>query len=61
MECRDRDRRQPRALLYYERMEDTQSASPVIAIEKVSGAIGVSGVTADQDEQVAKAGLEGLK
>ena len=94
------------ALVYYERMDDTQSASPVIAIEKarsaamfrrptramedtvnkgrtsflgiplatpvtgglpivmagkIAGGIGVSGVTSDQDEQVAKAGLEGLK
>ena len=94
------------ALVYYERMDDTQSASPVIAIEKarsaamfrrttrvmedtvnkgrtsflgtpqatpitgglplvvggkIIGAIGVSGVTSDQDEQVAKAGLDGLK
>jgi len=94
------------ALVYYERMDDTQSASPLIAIEKarsaamfrratramedtvnkgrtsflgiplatpiagglpivvggkIAGGIGVSGVTSDQDEQVAKAGLEGLK
>jgi glc operon protein GlcG len=94
------------SLVYYERMDDTQSASPVIAIEKarsaamfrrstramedtvnkgrvsflgipvatpitgglpiivggkVIGGIGVSGVTSDQDEQVAKAGLEGFK
>ena len=94
------------ALVYYERMDDTQSASPVIAIEKarsaamfrratremqdavnkgnpaflgipgatpvaggvpiiasgkIIGAIGVSGVTSDQDEQVAKAGLEAVK
>ena len=94
------------ALVYYERMDDTQSASPVIAIEKarsaamfrrstramedtvnkgrtsflgipqatpitgglplvvggkIIGAVGVSGVTSDQDEMVAKAGLEGLK
>jgi uncharacterized protein GlcG (DUF336 family) len=94
-------------LVYYEKMEDTQTASPLIAIEKartsamfrrptrvlqdginkggspsllglsgatpvagglpifmggkVSGAIGVSGVTSDQDEQIAKAGLEGVK
>ena len=93
-------------LVYYERLDDTQSASPVIAIEKarsaamfrrptrvfedgvakgrvallgltgatpitgglpiisggkIIGAIGVSGVTSDQDEQVAKAGLEALK
>ena len=94
------------ALVYYERMDDTQSASPVIAIEKarsaamfrrptrvmedtvnkgrtsflgipqatpitgglpivvagkIIGAVGVSGVTSDQDEQVAKAGLDGMK
>jgi glc operon protein GlcG len=94
------------ALVYYERMDDTQTASPVIAIEKarsaamfrrptrvmedmvnkgrvsflgipgatpitgglpimvggkVIGGIGVSGVTSDQDEQVAKAGLVGFK
>ena len=94
------------ALVYYERMDDTQTASPVIAIEKarsaamfrrptremedmvnkgrvsflgipvatpitgglpimvggkVIGGIGVSGVTSDQDEQVAKAGLDGFK
>jgi glc operon protein GlcG len=94
------------ALVYYQRMDDTQSASPVIAIEKarsaamfrrptramedtvnkgraaflgmplatpitgglpivsggkIAGAIGVSGVTSDQDEQVAKAALDGFK
>jgi len=94
------------ALVYYERMDDTQSASPLIAIEKarsaamfrrstrvmedtvnkgrmsflgiplatpitgglpilvggkIIGAIGVSGVTSDQDEMVAKAGLDGMK
>jgi uncharacterized protein GlcG (DUF336 family) len=27
---------------------------------KIAGAIGVSGVTSDQDEQIAKAGLEGV-
>ena len=93
-------------LVYFERMDDTQTASPVIAIEKarsaamlrrptramedmvnqgraaflglpgatpiigglpiivggkVIGGIGVSGVTSDQDEQVAKAGLDGFK
>ena len=93
-------------LVYYERLDDTQTASPTIAIEKarsaamfrratremedtvnkgrpaflgipgatpitgglpiiaggkIIGAIGVSGVTSDQDEQVAKAGLEALK
>ena len=94
------------SLVYYERMEDTQSASPHIAVEKaktaamyrrptrvfedgvnkgrpsvlglpgaipiagglpivvsgkIAGGIGVSGVTADQDEQIAKAGLDGFK
>ncbi len=93
-------------LVYYERLDDTQTASPLIAVEKarsaamfrrttremedtvnkgrpaflgipgatpisgglpiitggkIIGGIGVSGVTSDQDEQVAKAGLEGLK
>ena len=93
-------------LVYYERLEDTQSAGPNIAIEKartaamfrrpskafedgiaggrnallglpgatpitgglpiisggkVIGGIGVSGMTSDQDEQIAKAGLEALK
>jgi uncharacterized protein GlcG (DUF336 family) len=94
------------ALVYYERMDDTQSASPVIAVDKartaamfrrptrvledgvnkgrpsvlglpgatpitgglpimiggkVAGGVGVSGVTSDQDEQIAKAGLDGMK
>ena len=93
-------------LVYYEKMDDTQTASATIAIEKartaaayrrpsraledainkgrpsalnlsgvmpiagglpvtsggkIVGAIGVSGGTADQDEQVAKAGAETLK
>jgi uncharacterized protein GlcG (DUF336 family) len=93
------------ALLYFERMEDTQWASNDIAIGKarsaatyrrptrafadainkgspstatlgaiyaspggvpifvdgkVTGAVGVSGVTGDQDEQCAKAGLSGM-
>jgi glc operon protein GlcG len=34
---------------------------PIIAGGKIIGAIGVSGVTSDQDEQVAKAGLDGMK
>jgi glc operon protein GlcG len=34
---------------------------PIMIGGKIAGAIGVSGVTSDQDEQVAKAGLEGLK
>ncbi len=93
-------------LLYYEMMDDTQTSSAVIAIEKarsaamfrrptrvmedvvnkgrpaflgipgatpitgglpivvdgkIIGAVGVSGVTSDQDEQCSKAGLEGMK
>lgn len=92
-------------LVYFEKMDDTQSASVNIAIEKaktsgmfrrpsrvfeegvakgrvallglsgampitggvpiiiggkVVGGIGVSGVTSDQDEQIAKAGLAGM-
>jgi len=94
-------------LVYYERIDDTQSASPLIAIEKartsamfrrptkvftdavakggggvalmglpgvtpntggvpiysggkIVGGIGVSGVTGDQDEQIAKAGAGAL-
>jgi len=34
---------------------------PVVVDGKIIGGIGVSGVTADQDEQVARAGLDGLK
>lgn len=34
---------------------------PVVVDGKITGGIGVSGVTADQDEQVARAGLDGLK
>ena len=34
---------------------------PIVAGDKIVGAIGVSGVTSDQDEQVAKAGLEAVK
>ncbi|HYH42077.1 MAG TPA: heme-binding protein [Burkholderiales bacterium] len=93
------------SLVYYERMNNTQSASARIAVDKASaasmyrrptrafvdaiaktgpatmtlpgvvaspggvpifsagkiiGAVGVSGVTGDQDEQCAKAGLAGL-
>ena len=93
-------------LVYYEMMDDTQSASAAIAIEKartaamfrrpsrafeeaigkgrnavlglplatpitgglpifvagkIVGGVGVSGVASDQDEQVAKAGLDGAK
>jgi glc operon protein GlcG len=93
------------SLVYFERIEDTQNASPEIAIMKakaaatyrrptrafldainktgpatmtlpgvvaspggvpimvggkVTGAVGVSGVTGDQDEQCAKAGLAGM-
>jgi uncharacterized protein GlcG (DUF336 family) len=93
-------------LVYYERLDDTQTASPNIAVEKartaamfrrpsrafekavadgrvaviglpgatpitgglpivsggrVIGGVGVSGVTSDQDEQIAKAGVDALK
>lgn len=93
-------------LVYYERLDDTQTASPTIAVEKarsaamfrratremqdgvnkgnpaflgipgatpiagglpitvggkIIGGVGVSGVTSDQDEQIAKAGLEAVK
>jgi uncharacterized protein GlcG (DUF336 family) len=93
------------ALVYYEKLDDTQTASPAIAIEKarssamfrrptramenviaqgrvaflgipgatpitgglpivtggkIIGGIGVSGVTSDQDEVVAKAGVDAL-
>lgn len=93
-------------LVYYERLDDTQTASPAIAVEKarsaamfrrpsrafedgvakgrvailglpgatpitgglpivaggkIIGGIGVSGVTSDQDEQIARAGLDGFK
>jgi glc operon protein GlcG len=92
-------------LVYYERLDDTQTSSPQIAVEKartaamfrrpsraledasktrvavlglpgstpitgglpivvdgkIIGGVGVSGVTSEQDEQVAKAGLDGLK
>ena len=94
------------SLVYYERMNNTQSASAKIAVDKASaaamyrrptrawvdvisktgpaamtlpgvvaspggmpifsggrviGGVGVSGVTGDQDEQCAKAGLAGMK
>ena len=93
------------SLVYYEKLDDTQTASPTIAIEKarssamfrrptramenviaqgrvaflgipgatpitgglpiviggkIIGGIGVSGVTSDQDEVVAKAGVDSL-
>jgi glc operon protein GlcG len=34
---------------------------PIVAGGKIIGGIGVSGVTSDHDEQVARAGLDGLK
>ena len=34
---------------------------PIVMNGKIGGAIGVSGVTSDQDEQIAKGGLDGLK
>jgi glc operon protein GlcG len=33
---------------------------PIVVGGKITGAVGVSGVTADQDEEVAKAGLSGM-
>jgi glc operon protein GlcG len=33
---------------------------PIFADGKVIGAVGVSGVTGDQDEQCAKAGIAGM-
>ena len=92
-------------LVYFERLDDTQTAGPAFAVEKartaamfrrptrtledtsktrvavlsfpgatpvtgglpivvdgkIIGGIGVSGVTSDQDEQIARAGLDGLK
>jgi glc operon protein GlcG len=92
-------------LVYYERLDDTQTAGPNIAIEKartaamfrrpsrafedasktrvailglpgvtpiagglpivvdgkIVGGIGVSGMTAEEDEQIARAGVDGLK
>jgi uncharacterized protein GlcG (DUF336 family) len=92
-------------LVYYERLDDTQTSGPSIAVEKartaamfrrpsrsfdersktqvsvlgmpgatpitgglpivvdgkIVGGIGVSGMSADQDEQVAQAGLDALK
>jgi glc operon protein GlcG len=92
-------------LVYYERLDDTQTAGPNISVEKartaamfrrpsrafedvsktrvailglpgatpiagglpivvdgkIVGGVGVSGATSDQDEQVARAGLDGLK
>jgi glc operon protein GlcG len=94
-------------LIYYERMEDTQTASAAVAVEKartaamyrrstrvfqdginkggtpsvasltgvmpvagglpimvggkVTGGLGVSGATSDQDEQCARVALEGMK
>jgi glc operon protein GlcG len=34
---------------------------PIVVDGKIIGGVGVSGVTSEQDEQVAKAGLDGLK
>ena len=34
---------------------------PIVADGKIIGAIGVSGVTSDQDGQIAKAGVDGMK
>ena len=34
--------------------------NPIMVGGKVTGAVGVSGVTGDQDEQCAKAGISGM-
>jgi glc operon protein GlcG len=34
---------------------------PIVVDGKIIGGIGVSGMAADQDEQIAQAGLDGLK
>lgn len=44
-------------LIHFERMDNTQTASTHIAVGKVTGGVGVSGVTGDQDAQCSKAGF----
>jgi glc operon protein GlcG len=34
---------------------------PIVVDGKIVGGVGVSGATSEQDEQVARAGLDGLK
>jgi uncharacterized protein GlcG (DUF336 family) len=48
------------AFLTIEGIVPMQGGLPVIADDKVIGAVGVSGVTSAQDEQVAQAALSGL-
>lgn len=48
------------AFLAVEGIVPMQGGLPVIVDEKVIGAVGVSGVTSAQDEQVAQAALRGL-
>ena len=49
------------AVLALTGMSASSGGLPIMVGGKVIGGIGVSGVTADQDEQVAKAGLEAVK
>src|SRR3954469_9084707 len=48
------------AFLTIEGIVPMQGGLPVIAEDKVIGAVGVSGVTSAQDEQVAQAAINGL-
>ncbi len=48
------------AFLGVKGMTPLQGGLPIMVDNKLIGAIGVSGVTSQQDEQVAKAGLEAL-
>src|SRR5438105_3938970 len=49
------------ALLGVKGITPLQGGLPIIVDGKVIGAIGVSGVTSQQDEQTAKAGVDALK
>jgi uncharacterized protein GlcG (DUF336 family) len=49
------------AVLALTGMSANSGGLPIMVGGKVIGGIGVSGVTSDQDEEVAKAGLEGAK
>lgn len=48
------------ALLGVREIMPLQGGLPIVADGKVIGAIGVSGVLSQQDEQVAKAGADAL-
>ncbi len=48
------------AFLGVKGMTPLQGGLPIMVDNKLVGAIGVSGVTSQQDEQIAKAGLEAL-